>query len=288
MKRLILGCGYLGHRVGLRWVESGDEVFAVTRSEHRFNPFVAEGFQPIRADVTRPETLGQLPVVDTVLFAVGRDRSINADVFDVYVQGLANTLNALSPKIQQVIYISSTGVYGDFEGRWVNEQSATEPRRDGGRACLQAEQTLLQSEFANRSTILRLAGIYGPGRVPTRSTVESGDWQKLTSSGFLNLIHVEDAAEIVKQFSDLAPAGGIFNVSDGHPVLRRDYYAKMAELLGIPEIPWQQTLVDPATARSGANKRVDNEKLQQQLEIEFQFPDYRAGLADAIARDHPS
>ncbi len=260
----------------------------MTRSEHRFEPFVAAGFQPLQADVTRPETLGQLPIVDTVLFAVGRDRSIDADVFDVYVRGLANTLAALSPKTQQVIYISSTGVYGDFEGGWVDEQAATEPRRDGGRACLQAEQTLQQSEFADRSTVLRLAGIYGPDRVPTRSTVESGNWQKLTSGGYLNLIHVADAAEIVNQFSNLTPAGETVNVSDGHPVLRRDYYAAMAELLGITEIPWQQTQVDPATARSGANKRIANDKLQQLLSFEFLFPDYRAGLADAIARDQGS
>ena len=100
---------------------------------------------------------------------------------------------------------------------------------------------------------------------------------------FLNLIHVDDGARIVDQVSKTQPAGETYLVSDGNPVQRRDYYSYIAECLGLEQIPWSETDVDPKAARSGSNKRISNKKLVERFDVQFDFPDFRAGLKHAMA-----
>ncbi len=142
MVRLIFGCGYLGHRVAVRWQVAGDTPHVVTRSPSRAAALAAEGLQPIVADVLRPETLRGLPTADTVLYAVGYDRTADQSLREVYVQGLANVLAALPANTGRILYVSSTGVYGQTTGEPVDESSPCHPTREGGRACLEAEQLL--------------------------------------------------------------------------------------------------------------------------------------------------
>ncbi|MEL7497321.1 MAG: SDR family oxidoreductase [Planctomycetota bacterium] len=292
MSRLILGCGYLGYRVAKIWQKRGEQVFAVTRSDERRESFARSGLQPILADVTDADSLSplrDLNDVQTVLVAIGMDRSRYDRVRDVYVEGLKNVLQQFSSdaRPRHLIYVSSTGVYGDFGGEWVDESSKTEPVREGGQACLEAEHLLKQSVLSDRTTILRFAGIYGPGRVPTRSTIESGSWSKLSADGFLNLIHVDDGARLIEQLADehAEAAGELYCVSDGHPVIRKDYYDQIAQELGLDSIPWTKVSVDQTKARSGSNKRVSNLKLTRQFDFSFEFEDYRAGVRHSIGKD---
>lgn len=273
----------MGFRVAKLWLQQGHKVCAITRKPERTAWFAKQGITGIVGDVTQPGTLGDLPEADVVLVAVGMDRSMYSDVEAVYVGGLRNVLDKLPGRPKHLIYVSSTGVYGDFGGQWVDEASATEPLRPGGKACLKAEQLIRESELASRSTLLRFAGIYGPDRVPTKERIKSGDWKKLSSAGFLNLIHVDDGAKIVDQIAQTDPAGETYLVSDGNPVLRRDYYSYIAECLGAEQIPWSETAVDPKAARSGSNKRISNKKLVERFQVEFDYPDYRAGLKQAMA-----
>ena len=279
---LIIGCGYLGFRVATLWQQQGQSVIALTRKPERSAWLAEHGITGIVGDVTQPETLSQLPKADIVLVAVGMDRSMYSDVEMVYVGGLKSVLAKLPSRPKHLVYVSSTGVYGDFGGQWVDEESTTDPLRPGGEACLKAEQLIHESEFGGQATVLRFAGIYGPDRVPTKQRIESGDWKKLSSAGFLNLIHVDDGARIVDQVSKTQPAGETYLVSDGNPVLRRDYYSYIAECLGVDQIPWSETEVDPKSARSGSNKRISNKKLNDQFDIELQYPDYRSGLEQAM------
>ena len=235
--------------------------------------FAEQGIIEIVGDVTQPDSLSDLPVADVVLVAVGMDRSMYSDIELVYVDGLNNVLAKLPERPRHLIYVSSTGVYGDFGGDWVTEESITQPLRPGGEACLKAEQLIRDSELGEQATILRFAGIYGPDRVPTKQRVESGDWKKLSTNGYLNLIHVDDGAKIVDQVSVAPPAGGVYLVSDGNPVSRRNYYSYIAECLGVEQIPWSETDVDPKAARSGSNKRISNKKLVEQFDIQFDFPE---------------
>ena len=292
-RRLVVGCGYLGQRVARLWNQAGDDVFAVTRSVNRQQMLSAEGFSPLVADVTRPETLADLPKIDTVLVAVGMDRSVYSDIRKVYVQGLKNVLDALPASVQHVIYVSSTGVYGNFDGAWIDEEARTEPKREGGKACLEAEQLLKDSRWGSRATILRFAGIYGPERVPTRQQILDKQWDRLSPAGYLNLIQVDDGASIVQLIArsvDVDPdntdtLAQTFLISDGQPSLRRDYYDWIADRFGVGPIPWDPQAVAPQESRASSSKRISNRKLQQHFSIDFMYPDYRAGLAHALGEE---
>jgi nucleoside-diphosphate-sugar epimerase len=282
VKRLIIGCGYLGQRIAKRWVATGDIVYAVTRKDERASELASSGMRPIIADVTRPQSLQNLPETDTVLLAVGMDRSRYSDIREVYVDGLQNVLAKLSPTTSHLIYISSTGVYGDFGGEWIDETAPTIPTRDGGKACLEAEQMIATSRFGNASTVLRFAGIYGPDRVPTKALIESNQWKKLSANGYLNLIHVDDGARIIETVADQPPSGQLYLVSDGHPPLRREYYEYIARYFGVAEIPWEEVESTPENSRSAINKRICNNKLIERYDVNFEHPSFRSGLTQSL------
>jgi nucleoside-diphosphate-sugar epimerase len=257
-------------------------VYSLTRSSSRADEMKSLGFLPIVADITNPLTLTDLPAAETVLFAVGMDRTKYDDIRMVYVDGLQNVLDRIWSETTHFIYVSSTGVYGDFGGQWIDENSPPEPVREGGKACLEAERQITSSRFGARATILRFAGIYGPGRVPTRQLIESKQWKRLSANGYLNLIYVDDGARIIDQISNQPPTGETFIVSDGHPPLRRDYYEFIANHFGLSEIPWEQSEATPENSRSGSDKRVSNQKLVDRFNVEFEFSDYKAGLSQVL------
>jgi nucleoside-diphosphate-sugar epimerase len=283
MKGLIFGCGYLGQRVAIRWREGGAEVCVVTRSAARADNFNKEGYEAIVADVTRPETLKNLPTADVVLFSVGHDRTVGQSIEDVYSGGVRNVLNVLPPSVQRFIYISTTGVYGPAEGDWVDERTPPDPRREGGRASLAAEQAVASHPLGANSFILRLAGLYGPGRVPFLKELQAGDPIPAPSQGYLNLIHVDDAAATVIA-ADRLPAFDdgprIYCVSDGHPVERGEFYCEVARPIGASYPKFVEPDPEsPRAARAAADRRIRNARMIQELNVKLAYPDYRAGLA---------
>ena len=285
MTKLILGCGYLGLRVARRWLEAGETVYALTRSADRAAAWSEEGIRPLVGDVMLPETLSDLPAADTVVFAIGHDPASGKSVRDTYVDGLRNVLAALSPDIGRLIYISSTGVYGDQCGRWVDEQTECRPTRAAGRACLEAEQTLLAHRLADRTVILRLAGLYGPGRIPRQAALLAGEPIDAPQNGYLNLIHVDDAASVVLAAAT-APLSfpSVYLVADGNPVVRADYYAELARLLGAPPVRFREPdTTSAAAARAAADKRIGNSRMLADLQIRPQYPSYRDGLRAIVA-----
>jgi nucleoside-diphosphate-sugar epimerase len=309
MQKLIFGCGYLGSRVARLWQAAGDEVSVVTRSERRAAELQALGYRALVADITRPETLVDLPEAATVLFAVGfeRPKASKADpsttafaistpnssvtgpgaaaqtIADVYVGGLHNVLAALPTATGRFIYISSTGVYGSGQGDWVDESTATNPVREGGRACLAAEELLRAHTLGQRAIVLRLAGIYGPGRIPRAEALRAGEPIAAPAEGFLNLIHVDDAAAIALVAEQHATPPCLYIVSDGHPGQRQEYYAELARLLGAP--PPRFTAPDPASpaaARASSDKRASNARLLAELPVRLCYPSFREGLAEIL------
>ncbi|MHB8971151.1 MAG: SDR family oxidoreductase [Pirellulaceae bacterium] len=285
MRRLIAGCGYLGSRAARLWQAGGDEVYVLTRSESRARHFHEQGWHPMVGDVTCPESLPPLPQVDTLLWSVGYERATGQLIHTVYVDGLRNLLGVLPDSVSRVIYISSTGVYGQADGTWVDEATECRPTRAGGQACLAAEQLLLQSAWATRTLLLRLAGIYGPQRLPRLQQLRSGESLNTAPRGLLNLIHVDDAAQVVRQVADQALAlPRVFLIADGQPVLRGTFYTEVARLWGTPAANFGASPSDvAASSRSGSHKRVSNQRMQAELGIRLQYPSYLEGLA-AIAR----
>ena len=284
MKALIFGCGYLGHEVAQLWCDGPNEIFAVTRDASRARQFEENGLRPVIADITQPDSLNDLPKnIDVVLFAVGFDRSRYQDIREVYVDGLQNVLHKIEKRFGQLIYISSTGVYGNADGDWVDETSPTDPQRPGGRACLEAERLIQKGSSGSRSTILRLAGIYGPRRVPHLAAIEQKDWSRLSSHGHINLIHVRDAANIVDCVFERGITEDLYLVSDGQPPLRTELYDFVAEKVGTGPIDWSVPTESSSAKRSSANKRISNQKLVEQMDYEFMFPDFKAGIIDSLS-----
>ncbi|NOY43554.1 MAG: SDR family oxidoreductase [Planctomycetes bacterium] len=282
---LLFGYGYLGKRVAKLWQDEGATVSVVTRSNDRASELTQLGYHAIVADVTQPHTLGNLPKAETVLFTVGFDRTSDTTIADVYSGGMKNVLAALPASVKQFIYISTTGVFGPAGGNWVDENTPPNPQRDGGRASLAAEQQLASHPLGQRSAILRLGGLYGPGRIPYLDALRAGQPIAAPSQGWLNLIHVDDAARITlaadhwlaKQNPTTSPH--IFCTTDGHPVVRRNYYREVAQRIAAPE----PTFVDPdpaspAAARARSDKRVRNEKMSRTFNLPLAYPTYRKGL----------
>lgn len=284
MNRLIVGCGYLGQRVARLWQAAGHDVHVLTRSAERAAAFERDGLRPIIGDVTRVETLLALPAAEAVLYAVGMDRSAGLSMRTVYVEGLKNVLHALPSATGRMIYISSTGVYGSAEGEWVNEDSPCQPQRENGRVCLEAEQTLAAHPLGERAIVLRLAGIYGPQRIPRQAALQAGEPIDAPEAGYLNLIHVDDAARVVLAAEARARPPCRYVVSDGRPPVRRDYYAELARLLHAPPPRFVPPPSGSSSAdRAAADKRIDSRRMFDELGVTLLHPDYRAGLAAIVA-----
>ena len=306
--KLLFGCGYLGSRVAALWQAAGEQVTIVTRSATKADQFRNAGYAALVADVCEPATLTDLPPAETVLFAVGYDRrsATARSIHDVYAEGVRNVLEAvgkqergdartesvsrLPSSVPCFLYVSSTGVYGDAEGDWVDEATPCRPLREGGKACLDAEQAVADHPLGARSVVLRLAGIYGPDRIPRAEALRRGEPIDAPADGFLNLIHVDDAARIVLEVERLGHAKKIptprtYCVADGHPGLRRDYYAELARLLDAPPPRFvEPAAASPAALRAGADKRISNARLVREVAPTFAYPSFREGLAAIVSQ----
>ncbi len=202
---------------------------------------------------------------------------------DYYVSGLQAVLKALSPKTKRFILISSTAVYGQTEGEWVDEDSPSQPRTESGSAFLEAENVLAASQFGPGAVILRLAGLYGPGRLLRRSKdLLAGNPIVAVKERYLNLIHVEDAAAIVIAAETHAQPPRTYIVADGHPVKYCDYITHLAKLLNVANPQFQEPISwqNDKNRRSG-NKRLSNSRMRTELDIELKYPTYKDGL-DAV------
>ncbi len=284
MAKLIFGCGYLGRRVARRWLALGHKVFVVTRSPERARSLAAEGLDPIVADVTRPGTLSSLPTAEMVLSSIGYDRSAAVSRHGVQVAGLGAVLDALPDETGRICYISSTAVYGNAAGALVDEDTLCRPDREGGRIVLAAEGLLRAHPLGRRAVMLRLAGLYGPGRVPRMQDLTSGRPLAVAADAVANLIYVDDAAEVVLAAEAAATPPVTYLVSDGHPVVRREFYRHLAELLHLPPPAFVEPHASQAELSRGAgNKRVSNARMLEELNVTLVYPSYREGLAVIVA-----
>jgi nucleoside-diphosphate-sugar epimerase len=188
---------------------------------------------------------------------------------DVYVGGLANVLDGL-PSPPRFTYVSSSSVYGQTDGGWVDEHSPTEPIEESGRVVLEAE-TLLRTRLPH-ATILRLSGIYGPGRVLRKAALLAGEPLVGDAEKWINLIHVDDAADAVLKSESLA--GQTLNICDDEPVTRRNLYTHTAEKLGAPPAKF----MPGPSGRGDTNRRIRNDLAKRALGWQLRHTNFRKGL----------
>jgi nucleoside-diphosphate-sugar epimerase len=307
---LIVGCGYLGKRVAaaLKTRFPDSRVYATTRSPGRASELAKSGIEPVLADWTDRRTLSRLPRCARVLVAVSYDSRSGKTREESQVGGLRNLLDFV-PHDADICYISTTGVYHQTDGSWVDESSPARPRAEGGLAHLRAESLLHSHRPDGKWTILRLAGIYGPGRVPRAADVIAGRVIEGPHAGFLNLIHVEDAADAViaswgyfeqtRGEQSLSRRERLYAVADDLPVIRRAFYEQIAKQAGVapPRFSTESTdagstLQKPISrsaaflsSRSGSNKRIWNRRFRRDLMPRLRYRDYIDGLSALGLRD---
>jgi len=289
MRVLIVGCGYVGLPLGKELARQGHTVFGLRRSALAEAELQAAGITPLHADITRPETLAKLPRdFDWVVNCTASGGGGADDYRKIYLEGNRNLVAWLAGLLlKKFIYTSSTSVYGQNDGSVVNEKSLVAPDAETSKVLAETETFLLEAAAQKRfpAVILRVAGIYGPGRGHSFKSFLRGD-ARIEGDGarWLNMIHREDLIGVIIAALRDAPPGEIFNAVDNEPVSQRDFFGWLAAELKRPLPPAVPADAEAWRKRGVTNKRVSNAKLRAELKYAFRFPDFRAGYAAEIAR----
>ena len=264
----------MGRRVAEAWRDAGRTVYALTRS--RADELRAAGLSPLTGDVTDPTSLAalrELPPLSTVLYAVGLDRRAGHSMRAVYVEGLRHVLGGRCRRSSAGSTSAARASTARTDGSVVTERSPTDPLDESGRVVLEAERTLLAAK--PDAVVLRFAGLYGPGRWLRKAALLDGEPYTADADKWLNLVHVEDGVRAVLAAETHATPGHIYNVADGSPVRRRDFYTEAARQLDAPAA----TFTPPATPAVEANRRVSVELARSVLRFRATIPELprRAG-----------
>ncbi len=275
MRILIAGCGDVGTRLGLQLVADGHRVWGLRRRPE----LLPSNLIGLAADLTDPASLVALPRdLDQVVYIAAADQSTEKAYQRAYVDGLRNLLAATTSG--RLLFVSSTSVYGQDDGGWVDEESATNPASFRGHKILEAERLL--SEADRYTVVVRFAGIYGPGRTRLIESVRNGEavcWDDPPL--YTNRIHVDDCAGMLRHLGQLSEPESIYLGVDHEPAPDGEVKRWLARRLRVSE-PSTAADRDTSRRRMSANKRCSNRRLLA-TGYEFRYPDYRAGY-EAVLR----
>jgi nucleoside-diphosphate-sugar epimerase len=231
------------------------------------------------ADFCDSRLLAAVAEADALLVSAGPDAQ-----GDPALRRLAKEIEA-APRLKTIVYLSTIGVYGDHQGAWIDETAPTRPTNERSRIRLVAEAgwIALAKASGKQAYILRLSGIYGPGRNVLRK-LRDGAAKRLVKPGqVFNRIHVEDIARAINACLTGSAPGGIYNVTDDEPAPPQDVVLYAAQLMGVAPPPEQDFVAAELTpmARSfyGENKRVANQRMKEKLGFALTFPTFREGIA---------
>jgi len=283
---LILGCGYVGEQLAKACLVRGVTVVGTTRCEQRARELDAMGIQAVLADSPDKLPDAALACCDAMLDSIPLEGSGHE-----FRAGQVNWIPKLARKLQQVKwigYLSSTGVYGDAGGAWVDESWPCKPSSLRGAQRLIAEGAWLDSGLPVE--VFRLAGIYGPGRniIPRLQAgqYKAVDWNP---PHFSSRIHVDDIVAALLAAMNKPRVGRIMNLADDDPLPHIDYVSELARIIGAPA-PVKLTPEEGDAQLSAAalsffsdNKRVSNRLLHKELLSELKYPGFREGFGSMIS-----
>jgi nucleoside-diphosphate-sugar epimerase len=288
MKCLIVGCGYIGLPLGAELVRLGHEVHGLRRNASAEANLKAAGIQPLYADITKPETLAQLPrefdwVVHCV--AAGGDAENYRQIYLEGTRRLVEWLSVSPPK--KFLYTGSTSVYGQTDASQVKESSPAEPLAETAKILVETEKVLLEAFQQKKfpAVILRVAGIYGPERGHSfKQFLKNEARMEGDGSRFLNMIHCDDVAGCIVSALKSGRPGEIYNAVDDEPVSQKNFFEWLGATLGKyppPSVP-ENSAED--RKRGVTNKRVSNRRLKMELGYQFKYPNFRKGYTAEIQR----
>ena len=289
MSRLFcFGLGFSALTLAERLLADGWSVAGTCRTEEKRTRLAERGLEVHLFDRGRPldDAAGALGRATHLLGSVPPDGD-GDPVLDHHGSDIAAI--AAERPLDWAGYLSTTGVYGDRNGGWVDEHSALEPTGERGRRRLEAERRWLALGAQSNLSVhlFRLSGIYGPGR-SALDTVRRGRARRIVKPGqIFNRIHVDDIATILQASMAHPNPGAAYNCADDDPAPPQDVIAHACALLGIdppPLVPFEGSELSPM-ARSfyADNKRVRNDRIRAELGVALAFPSYRDGLAAQLA-----
>lgn len=288
----IAGCGDIGERIAARYQQQADgpgklSVSGLVRSEESLDRLQQAGITPVQADLTQQGSLDIFPAsqtaVDTVFYLAPPPSEGETDPLIRQFLACIST-DALPEKL---VLLSTTAVYGDCQGEWIDETHPVNPQTARGRRRLDAEQAARDWSAITQVPIiiLRVGGIYGPGRLPIARIEKGMPILKESESPFTNRIHQDDLAQICVAAAECGKAGEVYNVSDGQPSTMSRYFKDIAKAYGLP-MPPEVSLAEAEKVMSAGmlsylkeSRRLDNRKLVEELGVVLGYPDLGAGLA---------
>jgi len=285
MKKIVIaGCGYIGTRVARTWKDRGAEVTCLVRSAEHQAVLASEG---LATRSCRFDDAADIPVLDVagsiVYYFVPPPGGGSADS---RARHFCSAISGSAPPAK-IIYISATSVYSEKGGATVTEDSPTEPHSAMGKRRLDAEQAFLEYGRTTGTPviILRVSGIYGPGRLPLMQISQGQPLLNEAESGPSNRIHADDLATVCLAAADRGEGGEIFNVSDGHPSSMTSYFNACADLLGYPRQPQvsmaeARLVMSPLMLSYVSDSRVvDNSRMIERLDVKLKYPSMLDGLS---------
>lgn len=294
---LIVGCGYLGRTLARGLLDRGVTVFGTCRSMDRAAELAALGVRPLVLAVTQPVTLAALrpaleaPSLDVYyMIPPGRNGALPSPR-QVILGGAAHVLKQLRhASVRSAVLVSSTAVYGQTTGERVDADTPPAPADERSTLLLDGER--LWRAAGEQFRVLRLAGLYGPGRVIGATAVREGSPLVGNPQALLNLIQVDDAADLLLAMATCESAGPVELGCDGTPVPRIDYYTYLARRLGVAP----PTVVDDARAaitlglnldrlRRASSKALDNIPTCRRTGWSPKYPHFRLGLEACLAHN---
>lgn len=278
----IVGCGDIGLRVARLERAVGRPVAALARSGASAARLEAEGIAAVPGDLDRPDSLLGLPPCATLYYFAPPPAE---GAGDPRLRALLAALPTHSLP-ERVVYISTSGVYGDCQGAWIDETWPLNPQTPRAQRRVAAESSVQDwaGRFGVACVILRVPGIYGPGRLPEERIRRRVPVVDPAEAPYSNRIHADDLAEACCAAARRGKAGAAYNISDGQPTTMTDYFLKVADVLGLPHPP-AISLAEARRAFTPAmlsfldeSKRLDNRRMREELGIALRYPDLASGL----------
>ena len=284
----VVGCGDVGLRVARDWARRGAVVTGMVRSSRSVRRLEEAGVDALQLDLDEPGALNLPDPAGAVIhYHVPPPREGQGDP---RISRFLALLEQAGEPPRRIVYLSTSGVYGDCNGEWVTEERPPAPDSDRGRRRLAAEQNLLvwAASGAVETVILRVPGIYGPGRLPIKRLQSGSPVVDERECAFSNRIHAEDLARVAVAAAERGRAGAVYNASDGHPSTMTDYFMQVAELLGLEPPPIisldeAREIMTPAMLSFlGESRRLDNSQMLRDLKVKLRYPTLEKGLKTVI------
>ncbi len=279
---VIVGCGYIGEQIAKQELQQGNKVTVLVRRAERAEYLAEQGLDVVRTDLDRQQDAEYINLQHAWLYYLAPPPS--GGVEDSRMRNFVSAQSQTYP--DRAVLISTTGVYGDCEGAWVTEDRPVAPQVDRARRRVDAEQLFTAWAQARgvSSVILRVPGIYGPGRLP-RKRLESGTpVLDRHESPWSNRIHASDLVRCCLAAARHDHPAVVYNVSDGHPSTMTDYFFQVADYMGLPRPPEinraqaSEQLSAGMLAYLAESKRIDNSLMRTHLGVEPMYPDLTSGL----------